>query len=71
MNVYMANLKIVGTSTQRLIGSARTIYILTDTFQNACSIARAKCQAGEEVVYVSLDNENVIIDYATMPQDDC
>lgn len=44
--------------------SDRSIQIVTDTFQNACSIARAQCRNGEQVTSVVLCNTDVIIDFA-------
>ena len=56
MNLYTAYLEN-GSSD-------RSIQIVTDTFQNACGIARSQCRSGEQVTSVIQGQTDVIIDFA-------
>lgn len=52
---------IVNKST----GDGRSKHVVTDTFQNACNLARANCAWNEEVQSVNCDDLNeVIVDFA-------
>lgn len=60
-NYYSAE---IGTTQINLSGPNGSRYemIVTDTFGNACAIARTLCRTGEQVKGVSLIQENVVVD---------
>jgi hypothetical protein len=47
-------------------GSGRSLTIVTDTLQNAVSIAKSKCVSNEEVTSVDQEACDVIIDHAAI-----
>ena len=60
-NYYSAQ---IGKPTGNGISGPTNRYecIVTDTFTNACAIARSLCNTGETVLGVTLVQENVVVD---------
>lgn len=51
-------------------GGCRTLSIVTDTIQNAMSIAKCQCNANEEVTFISKSCGDPYIDFdSIMPGD--
>ena len=62
----MANVYYVYIEHSGAPGNGRNIHIVTDTLQNALSIAKAQCNNHEEVNSVDLHARDVIIDHLSV-----
>ena len=60
-NYYSA---YIGKPTGNALQASASRYesIVTDTFVNACAIARSLCATGEQVLGVTLVQDNVVVD---------
>jgi hypothetical protein len=62
----MANAYHVYISNSSVGCNGRYLTIITDSLQNALSIAKSKCTNHEEVTSVSLEECDLIIDHAAV-----
>lgn len=76
----MSNLYLVGIRSPAISGGAsgsvftgngpdRYVHIVTDTIMNAMAIARTRCRAGESVLSIQLQDEDIVVDLVAAQQD--
>lgn len=68
-NSYNAQVGVPGNNSP--FGSTRSLAIITDTLQSAMAIARTKCTGQEQVLSVTINDYDVIIDFTVVKSDGC
>lgn len=70
MNVYQISVepKPVQGSGLGNVGCGRTFAVVTDTMQNAMSIARGKITGNEEITGIYITANDAIVDYSQVSQ---
>lgn len=73
MNVYQVNVEPKGLAGAGIghMGSGRVIHIVTDSLQEAMSIARGKITDKEEVQGVWETAKDVVVDYSHVTGQNC
>lgn len=73
MNVYQVNVEpkpVAGVGIGG-IGSGRTFSIVTETLQDAMSIARGHVGDKEQITGIYVTSDNVIVDYSSQQAGQC
>lgn len=70
MNVYQISVEPKPVSGTGLggVGCGRTFTVVTDTMQEAMSIARGKINGNEEITGIYITSDNCIVDYSKVIQ---